>query len=82
MTAMLQFHHPGAAPTIDEAQRLFGLTAGQLDADFGVLATDPDAGLFTVLVADEAMLLVRAALASRPPHVGEGLFGNVRIEPT
>jgi hypothetical protein len=82
MTAMLQFHHPSAAPTLDEAQRLFGLTNGQLDADFGVLATDPDAGLFTVLVADEAMLLVQAALALRPPHAGEGLFGNARIEPT
>jgi hypothetical protein len=82
MTAMLQFHHAGAAPSLAEAGALFGLAPDELDAAFGVVATDAAAGLFTVLVADAAAPRVQAALAGRPAHPGEGLFGNPRVEPT
>jgi hypothetical protein len=82
MPSMLQFHHEGGTPTLAEAMTLFGLAAGELDVSFGVIATDPDAGLYTVLVADAAAPRVQAALARRPAREAEGLYGNPRIEPT
>lgn len=78
---MLQFHHPGQAPTLDAAAALFGLAAAQVDAAFGVIATDPDAALYTVLVADDAVAAVQQALARRPPHPAEGVFSNPGIAP-
>jgi hypothetical protein len=82
MGALLQFHHPGGAPRLDEALSAFGLDRADVDAEFGVVATDPRADLFVIRVEDRALEEVRAALARRPSRPGEGLFGDPRVEPT
>ncbi len=81
MSVMLQFHQPGPAPGLDAVAVLFGLAPVQLDAAFGVIATDPDAALYTVLVDDTAVPAVQRALAQRPPHPAEALFSNPGIAP-
>lgn len=81
MGALLQFHHPGGAPALTEVLAAFGLDAGDLDPDFGVVATDPRDDLFAVRVEDRALDKVRAALTSRPAHPGEGLFADPPVEP-
>ncbi len=81
MASLLQFHQPGAAPSLAEVLATFGLDRDDVDAEFGVVATDPSAGLFVVRVEDRALDKVRAALALRPRHPAEGLFGDPRVEP-
>lgn len=81
MASLLQFHHPGAAPSLAEALALFGLEPADVDADFGVVATDPSAALFVVRVQEHAVDKVRRALTLRPQHPAEGLFGDPRVEP-
>jgi hypothetical protein len=78
---MLQFHSTGNPPSLDDVKRLFGLNADEIDAEFGVIASSPDDGLFTVLIGNNAEAKVNAALARRPKRVGEGVFSNPRIEP-
>lgn len=80
-TAMLQFSHPDGEPTLDQVARLFGIPRTALDDDFGVIATDPEAGLYTVLVDTAVGPQVETVLARRPKTDGEGLFSNPRIEP-
>jgi hypothetical protein len=82
MAALLQFHHPGGVPQLDDVLSAFGLDRADVDAEFGVVATDPRADLFVVRVSDHALDTVRAALALRPARPGEGLFGDPRVEPT
>jgi hypothetical protein len=81
-TLMLQFKHQGSAPSVDEVRRLFDLNVDEIDTQFGVIATDPAEGIYTVLVAATASERVKAVLASRPRDAAEGLFANPRIEPT
>ncbi len=78
---MLQFKHPGEAPSLDEVRGLFGLGADEIDAQFDVIATDPAGGLYTVLVAVSARGRIESVLAARPRDPAEGLFANPRIEP-
>jgi hypothetical protein len=78
---LLQFKHPGAKPTIDDVIRLFDLQVSEVDVEFGIIATDPEAGLYTVLVASAAQNRVIAALARRQPDAAEGIFSNTRVEP-
>jgi len=81
MPALLQFHHPGATPELSDVLAGFGLDRDDVDIEFGVVATDPQDGLFTVRVEDHGVDKARAALALRPAHPAEGLFGDPRIEP-
>lgn len=80
-SAMFQFRHTGGEPSLDEVRRLFGLSADEVDPMFGVVATDPEDSLYTVLIADTAIPQVNAALAARPSDPAEGVFANPRIEP-
>ena len=80
-TLMLQFKHTGPAPTVDDVRRLFNLEANEIDSAFGVIATDPDQGLFTVRVAPTAASRVRAVLATRRRDSAEGLFADTPIAP-
>jgi hypothetical protein len=81
MAALLQFHHSGEPPSLAEVLELFALDIADVDAQFGVVATDPGAGLFTVRVEDRALDKLRSALTLRPTHPAEGLFGDPRVEP-
>ena len=78
---MLQFHHPGGPPPLPAVLAAFDLGLGDVDEGFGVVATDPQAGLFVIQVEDRALEKVRTALAQRPPHPAEGLFGDPHVEP-
>ncbi|WP_086618962.1 hypothetical protein [Erythrobacter tepidarius] len=80
-TVMLQFRHRGMAPGLDEVAALFGLAPGEIDATFGVIATDPAEGLYTVRIDVRGADRVRAALAQRPADPAEGLFANPPIAP-
>lgn len=81
-TVMLQFRQEGPAPTLDDVARTFDLAPEELDAQFGVIATDPTDGLYTVLISAEATERVGAVLASRSDDPAEGIFSNTRVEPT
>jgi hypothetical protein len=78
---MLQFKHPGSPPSVAEVCRLFNLEPDELDVQFGIIATDPADGLYTVLIDAKALKRVEATLATRPREPGEGIFANPRIEP-
>lgn len=80
-TVMLQFKHQGSAPSVDEVRRLFDLEADEIDTQFGIIATDPTEGLYTVLVAAKASERIETMLATRPRDPAEGIFANPRIEP-
>ncbi len=80
-TVMLQFKHQGSAPSVDEVRRLFNLEADEIDTQFGVVATDPTEGLYTVLVAATASKRIEAVLNTRTRDAAEGIFANPRIEP-
>jgi len=80
--ALLQFRHDGDAPTLADVLSAFALDAPDVDAGYGVVATDPAAGLYVVRVAARAADKLRAALAARPPDPAEGVFADPRIEPT
>ncbi len=73
---LMTFEAKGTAPTIQSAARKLGVAPTALDADFGVLAIDPDRGMFTVRVMDEAAVQ-RSAVRT---GVG-GPFSNPRIAP-
>lgn len=80
-TAMLQFRHRGGPPTPEEVCALFDLSPGELDTEFGVIATDPEDDLYTVLVDAAAASRVEAALAGREPDPAEGFFANPPVDP-
>ena len=80
-SVMLQFKHQGSAPSIDEVRRMFDLRKGEIDDQFGVIATDPAEGIYTVLIAAHATPRAEAKLACRPRDPAEGIFANPPIEP-
>jgi hypothetical protein len=82
MAGLVQLHHPGGEPQLGEVLSMLGLQPADVDAEFGVVATDPAADLFVVRVEDHALDRARVALSGRPPHPAEGVFGDPRIEPT
>jgi hypothetical protein len=79
---MLQFHHAGGRPELDEVRRMFGLERTDVDEAYGVVPTDPSGGIYVILVKPEVSGKVEAGLAKRPKHRAEGLFGNPRVEAT
>jgi hypothetical protein len=79
---LLQFRHKGKPPDLLEAATLFGLSEADIDADYGVIATDPEAGLYSMLINETASRKVQAVFDARGAASDEGLFSNVRIEPT
>jgi hypothetical protein len=66
---------------VADVARLFNLKTDEIDPDFGVIATDPAEGLYTVLIDARASKRVEAVLATRPCDAAEGIFANPRIEP-
>ncbi|MFN8493788.1 MAG: hypothetical protein U0350_39665 [Caldilineaceae bacterium] len=78
---MFQFKHQGPVPSLDEVRKLFNLKPHEVDPQFGVIATDPTEGLYTILIDPKASKRVEAALATRAHDSAEGIFANPRIEP-
>jgi len=78
---MIQFQHDGDEPSLQDIARRFAVEPDQIDPDFGVIATDPDAGLYTILVEEHIRVEILRQLgrASEDPAIGE--FSNPRIEP-
>jgi hypothetical protein len=79
-TMMVQLHLPGGQPSLAEAAAALGLAAAELDAEFGVIATDPDRGLYAVRVAADAAARAEQALNARGVGGAEGLFSDPPIE--
>lgn len=78
---MIQLRLRTGEPTLAEAAGTLGLDAAELDADFGVIATDPDDGLYTVRVRRDAADKARKALEAREADSAEGIFSDPRIAP-
>ena len=78
---MLQFKHLGPPPSAEEVCRMFNLKPDEIETQFGIIATDPVEGIYTVLVDTTASGRVEAVLAARPSDPAEGIFANPRIEP-
>ena len=74
---MLTIRAKGKRPTVESVRSLYGLTAAELDENFGVVEIDPDEGLFTILVADSAATKVQSGSGWEV----EGPYSNPRIEP-
>jgi hypothetical protein len=80
-TLMVQLCLPGAHPGLAEVAETLGLDSGELDPDFGVIATDPARGLYAVRIAAEAAPRAREALAARGIGGPEGVFSDPGIDP-
>ena len=80
-SVMFQFKHQGLAPSLGDVCRLFNIKSDEIDAEFGVIATDPNNGIYTVLIDAKASERVESVLATRPKDPAEGIFSNPRIEP-
>lgn len=80
---MLQFRSTDKKPTLQDVREKFHLSAGELDSEYGVVLTDTQEGLYTVLVEEAARAKVDEALkqmgADQDPAVG--LFSNPSIAP-
>lgn len=77
---MIQFHFDGDEPDTQEVARRLAIEPDQIDSEFGVIATDPDAGLYTILVEAEVGAKVQSQL-DRDNDEAVGEFSNPRIEP-
>ena len=78
---MIQLTLPGAEPTLAEAAAALGLDPGELDPEFGVIATDPDRGLYAIQVRAEAGERARKAIEARNIGGAEGIFSNPQMTP-
>ncbi len=76
---LVQLVLPDDAATPEAAAARLGVAVSDLDAGYGVVATDPDAGLHAVMLRAALADEVAARLAGGDP--AEGVFANPRIEP-
>ena len=67
------------AATPEAAARRLGVAVACLDPDYGVVPTDPDTGLYAVMLRAALADAVAARLTGGDP--AEGVFANPRIEP-
>ncbi|WP_432200347.1 hypothetical protein ACRAQ7_12175 [Erythrobacter sp. W53] len=79
-TVMVQFHYDGKAPTVADVAARFGIDEALIDAEFGVIITDYDEQLCTVLVPMSVAAKIDPQLAD-DGNGDEGSFSNPRIEP-
>jgi len=66
-----------SVPTIREVRSRFGLAAGEIDEQFGIVEIDPDAKSYTILVDSSAAKRVSGAFEKQV----QGPFANTRIAP-
>ncbi len=81
---MFQFKDSGPVPSLHDVAKRFGVRLEDLDPEFGVIGTDPAAGLYCVMIDSRAAATAEAALraqTSTQRDPAEGIFSNPRIEP-
>ena len=76
-TVLMTLEATGEAPSVGQAAQMLGVPIKTLDADFGVVAIDPDRGLYTVRVF--ADMLKEGGYKDRPGVSGP--FSNPGIAP-
>lgn len=74
---MMTIHAPAGAPTLPEIIQQYGLQAGEIDEEFGVVEIDPDAHSYTILVEPEAAQKIQP----NTQWDTKGPFSNPKIEP-
>lgn len=79
-TVMVTVTMPPEDASLETAMAQLGLVAEEVDAEFGLVPLDPDAGTYALLVAQEAGERVTAAETAGEPGV-RGPFSNPVIEP-
>ncbi len=67
-------------PTLQEVCEKYGLRLDEVDAEFGVIAIDPEADLYTILVDETASWRIGGQGGS-DAEGWQGPFSNPRIEP-
>lgn len=78
---MFQFRQPDEVPSMDSVRRRFGLGELEMDAEFGVIATDPAESLYCVLLTAEAAGRATARLGKASGDPAQGGFSNPQVEP-
>lgn len=74
---MVNIQSAAGAPSMEAIKQRFGLSDAEIDPAFGVVAVDPEAGLFTVRVDERAA----GKLGSTADWTIEGPYSNPRIAP-
>jgi hypothetical protein len=74
---MVNITSPSGQPSLAEIQNRYGISAEELDREFGVVAVDPEANVYTVLVDEQAA----AKITPDAEWNVEGPFSNPKIEP-
>lgn len=77
---LLQFKHKDGAPTIKDACNLFDLKVDEIDAQFGIIETDPIEKLYTMRVSSEAKERIEKKLKNNQSDPAEGIFSDSHIE--
>lgn len=80
-STMIQLYLPKREPTLTEVAAILGIDVAALDPAFGIIATDPERGLYAVLVAPEAAERACRAIEARGVGGAEGVFSDPRISP-
>lgn len=70
----------GEPPTLEQVRERYGLAGDDVDAEFGVVATDPDEGLYSILVEESAVERLRGERTEAAAEL-QGPYANPRIEP-
>jgi len=78
---MVQFQYIGSEPTVEDIARKFEISSGLIDPEFGVIATDPQAGLYTILVDQTVAEKLDSKIKKDTKDEASGAFSNPRIEP-
>jgi hypothetical protein len=74
---MMTVHWPDGEPTVQDVMNKHGLSADEIDAEYGVVDIDPERHEYVVLVNREAAPKLGAA----PGEEYRGPFSNPKIEP-
>ena len=74
---MVDIRSSGTAPTIEEIQRRFSLSNDEIDTSFGVVRTEDDKPVYTILVEES----VASRIEPTADWDTQGPFSNARIEP-
>jgi hypothetical protein len=76
--SMVQFRYEGAPPSLEEVAERFHLKTSEIDDSFGIIVTDPEDRLATILVPNEVAEKLSKEFAEEGGP--QGVFGDVRIE--